>query len=53
MTQSGCSAASRFATRTASFEPPAAGEVKISAPYMRRIWRRSSLVFSGITTISW
>ncbi len=53
MTQSGCSAASRFATRTASFEPPAAGDVKISAPYMRRIWLRSSLVFSGITTISW
>jgi hypothetical protein len=52
MTQSGCSAAICLATRTASFEPPAAGEPMISAPYIRSSWRRSSLVFSGMTTIS-
>ncbi len=33
MTQSGFAFASSFARRTASFEPPAAGEYTIRAPY--------------------
>jgi hypothetical protein len=34
MTQLGFSAAIRFATLTASFDPPAAGEYTIDAPYI-------------------
>src|SRR5688572_21788912 len=49
MTQSGLSAAIRLATRTASLEPPAAGDEMISAPHISRSWRRSAEVFSGMT----
>ena len=52
ITQSGCSSAICFATRTASLDPPAAGEETISAPHIRSSWRRSSEVFSGITQTS-
>ena len=52
MTQLGREAAICLATRTASLEPPAAGEPMISAPYIRSSRRRSSLVFSGMTTTS-
>src|SRR3954451_4592884 len=41
-----------LALRTASLEPPAAGEETISAPHMRSSWRRSWEVFSGITQTS-
>ena len=41
-----------LATRTASLEPPAAGDDTISAPHIRSSWRRSSEVFSGITHTS-
>jgi hypothetical protein len=37
---------------TAWFEPPAAGEEMICAPYISSSWRRSSEVFSGITQTS-
>ncbi len=49
MTQSGFSADSCLATATAWFEPPAAGEVTISAPYIVSSCRRSIEVFSGMT----
>jgi hypothetical protein len=38
-----------LAARTASFDPPAAGDETISAPHISSIWRRSIEVFSGIT----
>jgi hypothetical protein len=41
-----------LAIRTASFDPPSAGEEMISAPHMARICRRSGEVFSGNTQIS-
>ena len=41
-----------MATRTASFDPPAAGEAIIFAPHISRSWRRSAEVFSGITQIN-
>jgi hypothetical protein len=46
------SAASFLAIATAWFDPPAAGEEMISAPYISSSWRRSTEVFSGITQIS-
>jgi hypothetical protein len=52
MTQSGCSAAICLAVATAWFEPPAAGEKMISAPYMRSSWTRSDETFSGMTHTS-
>jgi hypothetical protein len=52
MTQSGCSAAICLAVATAWFEPPAAGEKMISAPYIRSSCTRSAETFSGITQTS-
>jgi hypothetical protein len=52
ITQSSCSAASPFATATAWFEPPAAGEKMICAPYISSSCRRSTEVFSGMTHTS-
>jgi hypothetical protein len=49
ITQSGCSAAISFATATARFDPPSAGEKMISAPYMRSNCTRSDETFSGMT----
>jgi hypothetical protein len=49
ITQSGFCFDSSFARRTASLEPPAAGENTIRAPYACSNCRRSSEVFSGIT----
>ena len=52
MTQSGFRAANPLATRTASFEPPAAGEVMIVAPHIVSNCVRSAEVFSGMTQMS-
>ena len=40
-----------MATRTASLDPPAAGDEITCAPYMSSSCRRSAEVFSGITQI--
>ena len=37
---------------TAWFDPPAAGEEMMRAPYISSSWRRSIEVFSGITQTS-
>ena len=49
MTQPGFSAAICLAIRTASFEPPAAGDETTSAPHIVNTCRRSAEVFSGMT----